>query len=77
MGRRKEFPKFWKPDVNDFLERKKLLRSQPVADGLCLVVPELISVSTSKLLGWIMPGMEEASLNEVNQPINPLQVGSE
>ena len=45
---------------------------QPAADGLCLTVPELISVSSSELPGWIMPGMEEASLNEVNQPVNPL-----
>lgn len=45
---------------------------QPAADGLCLVVPELILVSSSELLGLIMPGEEKASLNEVNQPDNPL-----
>lgn len=54
------------------LEGRSNWEAQPSADGLCLVVPELISVSSSELLGQIMPGMEEASLNEVNQSANPL-----
>lgn len=41
------------------------------------MVPELILVSSSELLGWIMPGMEETSLYEVNQSVNPLGAGFE
>lgn len=54
------FPSFWSLMQMTAL-KERAAEGQPAADGLCLVVPELILVSSSELLGLIMHGVEKAS----------------